>query len=177
MKILKITSLALAIPLVCCASKPTADNYAKYMNQPEVQNGDVSKISEKKLNQQAWNSVEITKMTSVRRFADGSYSSDPQQGLLYVRAVLVNEGDQPIQGHWRCKFYDSNNLPVNEDENNQIANSDTGLGWHTMVVFPVTAKSQRDDANVIRCIAPSKYATNYRIEFHDTANDITEYTK
>ncbi|AUR52160.1 hypothetical protein [Aquella oligotrophica] len=160
-----------------CSTTPSADNYGKYMNQPEVQNGDEGKINEKKLNQQAWSEVEITKMTSVRRMADGSYSNNPHEGLMHVRAVLVNEGDRPIQGHWRCKFYDSNNLPLNEEENNRNASHDEGLGWHTMVVYPVKSKSQRDDANVIKCMAPSKLATNYRIEFHDTSNDITEYTR
>lgn len=169
--------LTASLLTIGCSTTPSASNYGKYMNQPEIQNGDEAKIDEKKLNQKAWSEVEITKMTSVRRMADGSYATNPHEGLMHVRAVLVNEGDRPIQGHWRCKFYDSNNLPLNEEETNQNATSDEGLGWHTMVVYPVKSKSQRDDANVIKCVAPSKLASNYRIEFHDTSNDITEYTR
>ena len=58
-----------------------------------------------------------------------------------------------------------------------MASSDTGLGWHTMVVYPLSSKSQTADANVINCKAIDNQAVESRIEFHDTSNDITIYKR
>ncbi len=172
----KLSLVALAtMTLVACTPKPTVNNYVTYMNAPPVKSGDVGSVNNQVLNKSAWNSVAITQMTSIRKLPDGSYTQDQTQGVLTVRAVLVNSAATPVQGNWRCKFYDSNNLPLDEDATNQMATTPDGLGWHTMVVFPVDLKSQTDQPNVINCKATTPLATNYRIEFHDTANDITIY--
>jgi hypothetical protein len=167
--------LLMVAAIAGCSSKPTASNYNSYMNQPEVKHGNVGEIDSQIANKAAWNQVTVTQMASVRKLVDGTYTTNPNQGILTVRAVLVNKGDTPVQGNWRCKFYDSNNMPVYEDESNEVAKSDIGLGWHRMIVYPLSSKSQTDDANVVNCKAKDSTATNYRVEFHDTSNDITIY--
>lgn len=159
--------------VVACSSTTTADNYTQTMNHPEVQNGAVGDKAEKKLNQKAWNNMEVANITSTRVSKDGKYAYNHAEGYLYIRANVVNEGDKPSQAKWRCKFYDSNGIVIGDDENHKPATTDTGLGWHTMLAYPVNASSHTDEENLIRCIAPSKLATEFRVEVHDTANDIT----
>lgn len=175
----KIMLVALAtVALAGCASKPTANNYNSYMNAPTVKSGATDSIDSQIANKAAWNKVEVTQMTSVRK-QDGNYATDADSGVLVVRAVLVNSGDTPVQGNWRCRFFDSNGLPLYEKASNQLADPDEpmGLGWHRMIVYPLSSKSQTDDANVVNCKARDKFATNYRVEFHDTSNDITVYKR
>lgn len=175
---LKLSVIALtSVVLAGCASTPTASNYTQYMNDPQVQGGGSGDSSAQIVNKAAWNDVQATEMTSVRRMPNGDYATDPSSGLLNVRAVLLNTGTQPAQGNWRCRFFDSNNMPLYEAKSNQTATTPTGLGWHQMVVYPAASKSQTDDANVINCRAADSKAVNYRIEFHDTQNDITVYSK
>ncbi|MBX9704754.1 MAG: hypothetical protein K5Q00_00740 [Gammaproteobacteria bacterium] len=175
---LKLSLIALAsLVMAGCTTTPTASNYSQYMNDPQVQGGGSGDASAQIVNKAAWNNVQATQMTSVRRMPDGSYSTDPSAGVLTVRAVILNSGTQPAQGNWRCRFFDSNNMPLYETKSNQQAKTPTGLGWHSMVVYPVASKSQTDDANVINCQAADSKAVNYRIEFHDTENDITVYSK
>jgi hypothetical protein len=161
--------------LVGCSTAPTVNNYSTYMNQPTVKNGDSGTIENKQLNKPAWNELEVAGMHSYRQMPDGSYAYNPHDGLLYVRASVVNSGTTPVQAKWRCKFYDSNNIPLYDEQNDERATSAMGLGWHTMIAYPLKSKSQTDDANLIRCVAPEARATEYRIEAHDTANDITIY--
>lgn len=165
--------------LAGCASQPTASNYNNYMNAPQVKQGASGDINDQIANKAGWNKVEVTQMTSVRRLENGDYSADPAGGFLTVRAVLVNSGNTPVQGNWRCLFFDSNNMPLYENASNQQAgnNNQHGLGWHRMVVYPLSSKSQTNDANVVNCKAPTSLATNYRVEFHDTGNDITVYNQ
>lgn len=163
--------------LAACSSTPTASNYNNYMNNPTVKAGASDDMDNQIANKAAWNKVEVTQMVSLRRLADGSYSTDPSAGVLNVRAVLVNSGNAPVQGNWRCKFYDSNNMPLYEDASNQVASSAEGLGWHRMIVYPLVSKSQTADANVVNCKAADGLATNYQVEFHDTSNDITVYNR
>lgn len=175
-KLIKLSVVASSILLVVgCSTTPNAKNYAEYMNQPDVKNGDVQNVATKQLNKPAWNDLKISNASSVRRDLDGNYANDPNKGYLFVRANVVNEGKTPVQAKWRCKFYDSNNIALNDEENDQTATTETGLGWHTMVAYPVTAKSQVNEANLVRCIAPTPLATEFRVEVHDTANDITTY--
>lgn len=170
-------AVAATLALAGCSSTPSASNYNSYMNSPTVKNGDVGQVDSQIANKAGWNAVQVTQMASVRKLPDGSYATNPAEGLLTVRAVLVNSGTSPVQGNWRCKFYDSNNMPLYEDLSNAVAKNDKGLGWHRMVVYPLSSKSQTDDANVVNCVAPDSLATNYRVEFHDTSNDITVYNK
>jgi hypothetical protein len=176
-KIFLIATIATTVLLVGCSSTRTASNYNSSMNAPNVKSGASDSIDSQVANKSAWNQVEVTQMTSVRRLADGNYAPDANSGMLTVRAVLVNSGDTPIQGNWRCLFFDSNNLPLYEDASNQMASTATGLGWHRMIVYPVKAKMQTVDANVVNCQAENNLATNYRVEFHDTSNDITVYKR
>lgn len=176
MKQIKLLSvLFLPICIISCSSTPKASNYTKVMNQPEVQSSGVSDVGEKKLNKAAWNDLEIAHATATRRLKDGSYANSPQDGYLYVRASIVNEGDRPVQAKWRCKFYDSNNIVIGDDENDLPATSSKGLGWHTMLAYPVKSSSHTDEANLVHCIAPSKLATEFRVEVHDTANGVLVY--
>lgn len=181
---IRLLFVGLASLLVAaCATTPDADNYNQYMNDPNVQHGASGNVDSMMSNQAAWNNVTITKMTSVRRMptkpgehhSDSNYAAGPSTGLLTVRAVLVNSGNKPAQGNWRCRFFDSNGLPLYEKQSNQPAKTPMGLGWHSMVVYPVTSKTQTADANVINCQALDAKATTYRVEFHDTQNDITVY--
>ncbi len=175
---LQLLSIACAsVLLASCASTPTANNYNTYMNNPTAQAGAAADVNGQISNQAAWNAVKVTQMTEVRRTKTGGYATNPSEGLLTVRAVLVNTGNAPIQGNWRCRFFDSNNLPLYETQSDQPAQTDKGLGWHTMVVYPLQSKSQTSDANVINCQATTPLATNYRVEFHDTSNDITVYKR
>lgn len=175
--LLVVGVVATAALLASCSSTRTAGNYNSTMNTPDVKSGASDSIDSQVANKRAWNEVEVTQMTSVRRLADGNYATDSNSGVLTVRAVLVNSGDTPVQGNWRCRFFDSNNLPLYEDASNQVATSETGLGWHRMIVYPVKAKMQTDEANVVNCKAADNLATNYRVEFHDTSNDITVYKR
>jgi hypothetical protein len=163
--------------LAGCSTTRTAGNYNSSMNAPDAKSGDSQSIDSQVANKSAWNTVEVTQMTSLRRLADGNYAPDANSGMLTVRAVLLNSGDTPTQGNWRCLFFDSNNLPLYEDASNQVATTATGLGWHRMIVYPVKAKMQTVDANVVHCQAADNLATNYRVEFHDTSNDITVYKR
>ena len=176
-KIFLIATIITTAMLAGCSSTRTASNYNSSMNTPDVKSGAADSIDSQVANKRAWNAVEVTQMTSVRRTTDGNYASDANSGVLTVRAVLVNSGDSPVQGNWRCRFFDSNNLPLYEDASNQVATSATGLGWHRMIVYPVKSNMQTDDANVINCKASDNLATNYRVEFHDTSNDITVYKR
>lgn len=175
--ILAVGVVITAATLASCSSTRTASNYNSTMNTPDVKSGASDSIDGQMANKRAWNAVTVTQMTSTRRTADGNYASDANQGVLTVRAVLVNEGDTPIQGNWRCRFFDSNGLPLYEDASNQNATTADGLGWHRMVVYPVKANMQTDDANVVNCKAENNLATNYRVEFHDTSNDVTVYKR
>lgn len=168
---------AIVTVLAGCSSAPTASNYGNYMNDPQVAHGPSADMNAQIANKAAWNDVQVTQMTSVRRLPNGNYSVNPSEGLLTIRAVLINSGDQPVQGNWRCRFFDSNNIPLYEKASNATATKPTGLGWHQMVVYPVTSKTQTDDANVVHCVARDAMATNYRVEFHDTQNDITVYQR
>lgn len=163
--------------LASCSSTRTASNYNQSMNAPDAKSGDTGSIDQQMANKSAWNQVEVTQMTQTRRLPDGNYAPDANSGVLTVRAVLVNSGNTPIQGNWRCLFFDSNNLPLYEDPSNQMATTATGLGWHRMIVYPVKAKMQTVDANVVNCQAADNLATNYRVEFHDTSNDVTVYKR
>lgn len=174
--------LSFVIPVLCssmllasCASNPSADNYGQYMNNPNVAHGASGNIDSQLANKAAWNNVKATEITSVRRTPTGAYAANPNTGVLTVRAVLVNSGNAPAQGNWRCRFFDSNNLPLYEAQSNQMAKKADDLGWHTMVVYPLRSKSQTADANVIHCKALTANAVTSRIEFHDTSNDITVY--
>ncbi|MDD3265813.1 MAG: hypothetical protein PHC75_01365 [Burkholderiales bacterium] len=170
--ILSIVSLG---AIVACSSAPTADNYSQTMNEPAVQNGAVNSKGDKKLNEKAWNNLEVANITSTHVSKDGSYAYNKTEGYLFIRANIVNEGDSPAQAKWRCKFYDSNGIAVGDDDNNKPATNETGIGWHTMLAYPVAASSHTHEENLIRCVAPSKLATEFRVEVHDTANDVTVY--
>jgi hypothetical protein len=176
---LTLTTLCVAsVVLAGCIPNPTASNYNDYMNTPQAKAGTTATIDGQLANKAAWNKIEVTQMSLLRTLPDGSYAQDNTQGMLTVRATLVNSGDTPVQGNWRCKFYDSNNLPLYESESNKIATDPNGIGWHqNMIVYPLKSKSQTDDANVINCKAQDSRATNYRVEFHDTANDVTIYKR
>ena len=174
---LKLLALVAAVALAACSSKPTANNYNSYMNTPEVKSGASGSIDSQIANKAAWNKVEVTQLSLRRTLPDGSYSSDSTQGVLTVRATLVNSGDTPVQGNWRCHFFDSNGISLYEAENKQVASDDVGLGWHRMILYPLQSKTQTYDANVINCKAIDSLATEYRVEFHDTANDITIYKR
>ena len=173
----RIIILGSGLLLMGCSTAPTVNNYTTYMNEPVVKHGDDSPIADKLLNKPAWNEIKVAGMQSYRKLDDGSYADKPQDGILNVRATIVNSGKSPVQASWRCKFYDSNNVALEDDLNDERATTTAGLGWHTMVVYPLTSKSQTDEANLIRCVAPDAAATNYRIEVHDTANDVTVYTQ
>ncbi len=175
MKLKLVSLLGMTLVMTGCATTPNVSNYEQYMNEPQVQHGGAGSIDAQISNQKAWNAVKVAQMTSVRRLPDGNYSTNPSKGLLTVRAVLINSGQQPTQGNWRCRFFDSNNLPLYAQKSSQSATTPTGLGWHSMVVYPITSKTQTADANVIHCQALDSKAVNYRVEFHDTQNDITVY--
>lgn len=172
---LTVLTLCSSLFLASCASTPNADNYGQYMNDPQAAHGASGDIDSQLANKAAWNNIKATEMTSVRRLANGNYSTSPSQGMLTIRAVLVNSGNKPAQGNWRCRFFDSNNLPLYEKQSNQPATTSDGLGWHEMVVYPIALKSQTADANVIHCKAIDSKAVTSRVEFHDTSNDITVY--
>jgi hypothetical protein len=172
---LKPVYLVSALFLAACSTKPTVNNYNTYMNTPEVKSGSASSIDGQLANKPGWNAIKVTEMSLHRTLPDGSYATDATHGVLTVRANLINSGDTPVQGNWRCIFFDSNNLPLYETQSNQVTTEAQGLGWHLMVVYPLSAKSRTYDANVINCKAADPLATNYRVEFHDTANDITVY--
>jgi hypothetical protein len=176
---LNVKPIALVTTLILagCTTKPTVNNYNTYMNSPEVKSGSSGAIDAQIANKAAWNDIKITEMSLHRTLKEGSYSTDSTQGVLTVRANLVNSGNTPVQGNWRCNFFDSNNLPLYADSNNQVALNEQSLGWHRMIVYPLSSKSQIYDANVIHCKADDSLATNYRVEFHDTANDITVYKR
>lgn len=174
---IKYLTMIMVCALTACSSEPTAENYAEVMNTPTIKSGESSEIDANLANKNAWNEVTVTQMTAVRRLPDGHYAPDANMGVLTVRAVLVNEGDTPVQGNWRCRFFDSNGLPLYEDENNLVAKTPTGLGWHRMIVYPVKSRMQTDEANVIRCQAEDTLATDYRVEFHDTSNDVKVYKR
>ena len=177
MKIKLFSVVAISVLLAACSSRVTPSNYNESMNAPDVKSGATDSIDSQVANKRGWNKVEVTQMTSVRRLADGNYATGSTQGMLTVRAVIVNAGDSPVQGNWRCMFYDSNNLPLYEEASNQVATTSTGLGWHRMIVYPVASGTQTADANVINCKADDSLATNYRVEFHDTGNDVTVYKR
>jgi hypothetical protein len=168
---------ALALALAGCTGTPSAGNYSEVMNTPDVKSGAKADAEDKIANKRAWNEIEVTQITAVKRSEDGHYATDPNKGVLNVRAVLVNSGDSPVQGNWRCRFFDSNGIPLYEDASNEVATSPQGLGWHRMIVYPVKSRMQTDEANEIRCKAADSFATEYRVEFHDTSNDITIYER
>lgn len=172
---LPISIFSVSLALVGCSSAPSASNYGQYMNDPAVHHGASADIASQLANKAAWKNIKVTQMTSVRKLPNGDYATGPSAGVLTVRAVLVNAGDKPAQGNWRCRFYDSNNLPLYEAVSNQTASGPNALGWHQMVVYPVTSKTQTADANVIHCQAANSLAVTAHIEFHDTSNDITVY--
>lgn len=175
---LKSILIPAVITLTACSTTPNADNYTKVMNQPVVSNGAQVEAQTTQLNKAAWRELKIAQAVSTRiNKATGEPipSQTSGEGYLYVRASIVNEGDSPVQANWRCKFYNSSGIPFGDDENDLTATSKTGLGWHTMIAYPVKASSQTDDANIVRCIAPSKLATQFKIEVHDTSNDVTIY--
>lgn len=176
----KILILIGAMSIVACSSTiPNAGNYTTVMNQPNVKSGNQVDVSTTKLNQQAWRDLEVSHATSI--LVDKSGNMIPHgatgEGYLFIRANIVNEGNTPTQANWRCKFYNSAGLVIGDDENDQVADkfNKTGLGWHSMVVYPVASSIHTDEANLIRCVAPSKLATQFKIEVHDRANDVTLY--
>lgn len=96
-------------------------------------------------------------------------------GHMSFRGVIELVGDKPALADWRCKFYDVNGDDLYEAENNSIAKSTTGLGWHRIKVYPRSSKANRHEDSVFKCIAPSTAAVKAQVEVHDTANDITVY--
>ncbi|MEN9945783.1 MAG: hypothetical protein RLZZ293_169 [Pseudomonadota bacterium] len=170
-----LLALISCLGISACSTTPNADNYTKKMNQPTVLNGAEADKEAKQLNKPAWNELKLANIVSYRINPEGNYAEDIKNGYLYIRANVINQGDNPSQAKWRCKFYDSNGVTIADSENSLPANSAMGLGWHNMLVYPIKNKSQTDDANLITCVAPNKLATDFRIEVHDTANDITIY--
>jgi hypothetical protein len=177
---LKPIALVVAVALAGCSSnKPTADNYNKYMNVPELKAGSTGSIDEQIANKPAWNDVKVANLVLRRTLEDGSYSPDNKQGILTVTANLINEGKKPVQGYWRCHFVDANGLFLYDADksNDQIAVQVDGLGWHSMLLYPALSKTQTYRNYEINCKAIDSFATDYRLEFHDTSNNITVYKR
>lgn len=172
----RIISLLVAALVVGCSTTTTAANYHEQMNQPTVQAGMTKDKDEAKLNPRSWKEIEITQNSSDQWVdEDGDTVLDHKQGYLFMRASVVNENTRPIEVKWRCKFYNSTNHPIAEEEYNKTATTTTGLGWHREIIYPVTASHHTDDANVLKCVSPSKRAVTGKFEVHDLADDIVVY--
>lgn len=167
---------AASLSLLACSSTTNAGNYVQTMNQPAAQGGEIKDASTVTLNAKAMNSLKLVVPRQFELNPDGSYTITSRgTGTLFVRATVINEGTRTVQAKWRCKFYDANAMPIGDVENQQVATNPTGLGWHSMVVYPVNSKGVTDDENYISCSAPTKRAVEFRIELHDMTNDVTLY--
>lgn len=165
-----------SLSLLACSSTTNAGNYIQTMNQPAPQGGDVKDVKDITLNPNSMNSLKLVVPRNFELNQDGSYTLTKRgTGTLFVRASVINEGTRVVQAKWRCKFYDANAMPIGDVENQQVATDPTGLGWHTMPVYPVNSKGITDDENYISCAAPTKRAVEFRIELHDMTNDVTLY--
>lgn len=178
MKFTKFLTLGIFASSIIGCSSINSDNYVQKTNQPQIQGGDTADRAAIKLNPTAWNNLDVTKNTAdVRVTKDGERVVGNETSYLLLRANVVNNGDQAAEVKWRCKFYLANNIPLGDSENNKVATDETGLGWHTMIVYPVKSKAMVDDANVIMCVSPYTKATSGKIEVHDMSNDVTIYNK
>lgn len=171
-----VASLILAGGLFGCSS--VADNYHQQMNQPQVQASDSKDRNEVKLNPDAWKNLDITRNTAnIWIDKNGDVAHNREDGYMFMRAGIINQGDKAVEIKWRCKFYSAQGIPLGEEDYNKTATDDTGLGWHRMILWPVKSTAHTDDANVMRCVSPSKRATDGRFEVHDLADDMTIYDK
>ncbi|MDQ5920683.1 MAG: hypothetical protein QG673_739 [Pseudomonadota bacterium] len=178
----KIALVTLALgALVGCSSTINSDNYTQKMNQPQIQGGDQVKAEDLKLNPNGWNQLDVTKNAhKVMMDSNGDYqiATDPKtNGYWMINANIINNSKKATQVKWRCKFYDGIGRTIGGNDNNQLATAENGLGWHTMVIYPVNSKMMTDDANSIMCVSPTNKAIDGKLEVHDMANDVTVYNK
>lgn len=176
MKLNKLLILGTLIGAMVGCSSTHSGNYVDKMNQPQIQAGETKDRDDAKLNPDAWKELNITKnSTNIWVDEHGDIVHNRADGYMFMRASIVNEGDNAVEIKWRCKFYTAQGYPIGEEEYNKTATETTGLGWHREIIWPVKSTMHTDDANVMKCVSPSKRATNGKFEVHDLADDITIY--
>ncbi|HLX55247.1 MAG TPA: YcfL family protein [Aquella sp.] len=77
--------------------------------------------------------------------------------LLVAQGTFFDTGKKPVQGYYRCKFLDTQDFQVGEDQT-----------WQLLTIYP--NQSQR-----FKCQSIHLEATNFKIEFSNNAKNVTVY--
>lgn len=77
--------------------------------------------------------------------------------LLTAQGTFFNTGSKPVQGYYRCKFLDTQNFQVGEDQT-----------WQLLTIYPNQNQS-------FKCQSTHLEATNFKIEFSNNAKNVTVY--
>ncbi|MFN8770540.1 MAG: DUF1425 domain-containing protein [Neisseriaceae bacterium] len=78
-------------------------------------------------------------------------------GLLVAQGTFHNDGSKPVNGYYRCKFLDSTNFQIGEDQ-----------AWDLLTIYPNQNK-------MFKCQATDTNAVNFKIEFSNNAENVTVY--
>lgn len=77
--------------------------------------------------------------------------------LLMAQGTFFNSGKKPAQGYYRCKFLDTQNFQVGEDQT-----------WQLLTIYP-------NGSQAFKCQSTHLEATNFKIEFSNNAKNVTVY--
>jgi hypothetical protein len=77
--------------------------------------------------------------------------------LLVAQGTFFDTGSKPVQGYYRCKFLDTNNFQVGEDQT-----------WQLITIYPNQTQN-------FKCQSTHLEATNFKIEFSNNAENVTVY--
>lgn len=78
-------------------------------------------------------------------------------GLLVAQGTFYNKGSKPVNGYYRCKFLDSTNFQIGEDQ-----------AWELLTIYPNQNKR-------FKCQATDTNAVDFKIEFSNNAENVTVY--
>jgi hypothetical protein len=77
--------------------------------------------------------------------------------LLMAQGSFFNTGKKPVQGYYRCKFLDTQDFQVGEDQT-----------WQLLTIYP-------NQTQKFKCQSTHLEATNFKIEFSNNAKNVTVY--
>lgn len=78
-------------------------------------------------------------------------------GLITAQAVLHNNGSSTVSAFYRCKFFDTNQMQVGDDQ----------------VWMPVSIYQNSDQG--IKCMANTAEATDFKFEFSADAKNVNNF--
>ncbi len=74
--------------------------------------------------------------------------------LLIAQGMLYNDSNNTINGYYRCKFFDKDNFPINDD-----------APWELITIYSNQNKN-------FKCQATDINAVNFKVEFSDRVNNV-----